>query len=199
MTRFGRKKRKKPLFNKKVVLGIFITFIMIFSGAGLFFSGSGNSPLAATYGDYKFSYANGLFTSNIDGKRMQFYYLPDEVQAYNISESLLLKINATRQIDVTSDFSSQAAQDIAAAQFHLQQIMAEEGKYVRMGFLAPTPYNNTIITCDTATQFVPVLVFEYTNETSIDEVGNCVYIRATTADQFMRVTHNIIYKILGVI
>ncbi|MGM5488914.1 MAG: hypothetical protein ACQESG_08295 [Nanobdellota archaeon] len=194
----ARRKSTKKSNRKQLFFGLLIIILMVSSGFGIMFSGYSSSAESYEYNGYSFSRTSQGFQTTVDGAPLKAYYLPQEVDYINVSDSIIQQLSNTRQIDVTSDPESIAAQEIATAQFYLTEIGASHlNAYVRNGFTKENQYNISIITCGESQ--VPVLVYELANQTSITNQGSCIHMKGSGADSFMRMTTRLVYGVLGVI
>ncbi len=196
--------KKKKLLSKEFLLGAFIVFIMVGSGFGIMFGGFSSSGGAdAEYGDHSFKFTGNMFATDINGRDVKFYYLPQEVEHINVSQDIMGRLKNTMQIDITSDYDSPLRQQIAALAFYFKQNLEKiRGVYVRNGFLQENEYNVTVITCDDATPNVPVIVMKYsnaTNTTSIKEQDNCIIIEGESGADLAAHATRMMYGIVGII
>ena len=199
---FKKKKTiKKRLVSKEFLLGLFIVIIMVGSGFGIMFGGfSSSGDNKAEYGDYSFTFSNDMFITKIDGQNVKFYYLPQEVEDINVSEDIINRLKNTMQIDVTSDYDSLVRQEIAGLQFYLKQTLEPiKSLYIRNGFIQENEYNITVITCNDADPSVPVILFEYSNQTSIESEGNCIVIYGESGQELTMQTTRLMYGMLDII
>ncbi len=190
--------RKK--FNKKLWMGGFIVFIMIFSMFGVLFFGF-NQPTddrTNQYNNYTFKYKNNGFATEIDGEEIFFPIFPLELEQIKVNDKTkqLLKEYA---FVVTYDPKSELASNMATAQFKLfEERLKPFKKYVQR---ALTNSSGTVLpqlTCANATSSNPVILLQYGNETSITSEGNCITAKGNSAMGIYEVSDRIVYQMLGV-
>jgi hypothetical protein len=198
-----RKKRSPGESNsmKNFWLGLVIVVVMISSVFAFgMMNNSSEGNIGLKYNDYKFLYANGMYILGINGNNPSFVYHPSEVERINISEGLKNTLRNTMQVDVTSDIEDPYKGEIAESQLYFQETLSKaDDRFVRMGFTQPNIYNKTVITCNDATEVVPVFIYEFGEITEIKESGNCIYIRGNSAPDFLMLTTRLLYASLGII
>ena len=70
--------------------------------------------------------------------------------------------------------------------------------FIRSGFT--TPQNNfPVLSCDDATEFVPVVYFKSGNFTKISLENNCILAEAAAHADVIRLKDRLVYGILGII
>ena len=60
-------------------------------------------------------------------------------------------------------------------------------------------YNYPIITCDNATEFIPVIYLKKGEETQIYTEGNCIIAEAAFEQAFIALKDKLMYTILGIL
>ena len=71
--------------------------------------------------------------------------------------------------------------------------------FIEVAFTAGNPYGKKIITCEDATVFIPVLLFNFTNTTTdITEHNNCVIINVDSEISLNRIRDKIVYELLEI-
>lgn len=174
---------------------------MVGSVFGVMFGGynSGGGEQSLTYGEYTFRSTGNSFVTQINGKNVAFSYHPRQVEHLNISEDVQSTLSASKALLLTSNYSSPTRESIATAQFLLKETVGKAtSSYVAMGFLQDTEYKNPKITCNNATSYAPVVVYQLANETAVQSEGNCITVKATGGRHFSMMSNRLAYLILGV-
>lgn len=186
-------------------MGIFITVIMVGSTLG-FFVGSSNNTLdnglefeGADGKTYSFDRGQGFYATEINGDVFKFYSHPLDVLRLNVTNESLDLVTGSKMIYLTFDPEAQDIQFIEQTRFDLANDLLKENKFVAYGVLYNTTiYNYDIITCENASQFVPVVEFRESNSTKGYVKNNCVIFEGKRYD-FFRFRDLIIYKYYGLI
>ena len=192
-------KKRSKFWNKQSMMVYFIAFIMIFSIGGFLISF--RSPASAErYGDYAFTRQGNLWITRIDKIPVPFHYLPGQLVFYNIDEKILNGLKNTKAVIVTFDPNTTSLQSIELVRFELKEDFPKFFDiFVAEGISREDErYNLPIITCENATQFVPVILFVENNVTSIRVKDNCIIISGIH-DEFLKMKDRIMYGMLGII
>jgi hypothetical protein len=182
--------------KKNILPGAFIAFIMIFSVFGVMFYGFSNPGTKLEYNGYKFKSEQGLWVTSVDGRAYRFTEFPGNLERINVSSGVIDRIRGTRMVYLTYDPNQTVVQEIAGAQFQLQQDLAQFNIHADTAMTVENEYGLPVVTCADATQFVPVLDFRE-DETSIELVGNCVVVSAYR-DDFGDVRDRLVLGMLGI-
>jgi len=193
MKRHDEAKEKR----KKLFMSIFVVAIMVLSVLGYMIGR--NSEDTSAYNGFKFFKTNSQWAVKIDGKNVLFYFHPSQVDYINISSDVISKINNSVQLYQTSDKDSLNKQAIALAQFEMMQYLSLKNQYVVNGFTSENEFNLSVITCANATGYVPVLIYQKSNETKIYEENNCIMLDARSDSDFIALKDRILYGVFGII
>ncbi|MCK4522245.1 MAG: hypothetical protein KAU20_06730 [Nanoarchaeota archaeon] len=193
MRRHDEKREKR----KRLFMSLFIVAIMVFSVAG-YMIGRGSSE-STEYNGFKFTRKNNYWVTDINDIEISFDYFPTEVENINISSRIIDRIKNSREVDITSDFNNSFKEGISLAHLKLSMILSNINIYVRKGFTANNTYDMPVITCEDATDFIPVILFEKYNKTGVYEDGNCIIVRAKSEIDFIAVKDRILYSVFGII
>lgn len=190
-----REKKEK----RKWGLILFIVFIMI--GTSFSFVFFGFSPVAdkVKYNGITFTSKNNIWIAELNGRDAAFSFLPSEVEKISSVDDSIKLLTNKFEIDSTYDLNSSYKESIAVAQHQMELTLKVYNIYIRKGFTTNNTFNLPIITCDNATQNVPVVYFKYGNSTNIHAENNCVIAEAATNADFIMVKDRLLYGILGVI
>ncbi|MBW2995819.1 hypothetical protein KY332_00805 [Candidatus Woesearchaeota archaeon] len=183
--------------RKRLIVSLFIVFIMVTSVIGYMFGKDGGEKV--DYNDYSFLRKGREWTVRVDGKELNFNFFPAEVENINISFDLGLLKNKV-EIDTTSDLEDKYAEAIALAQYQMQGSLAKiSNTYVLIGLTDENEFNMPVIDCEDASAFVPVIYFKESNITKIDEVNSCIIVEAKNEMDILRIKDRIVYEMVGII
>ena len=189
-------KEKKE--KKKIGLIIFIILIMVGTTFSVFFYGFSAPEEKTKYNGYTFERSNDIWLSKINGNYAAFSFLPKDVEDIKTYKGFEEKLRDKFEIDVTSGTNATNIQSISLAVYQMGLTLEKYNIYVRQGFTASNSYKAPIIQCMNATQNVPVIYFEYSNETQISLRENCIIASAKSQVDFIKLKDRILYGLLGV-
>ncbi len=189
-------KKKDKGFNKKLIMPLFIVFIMVMSVFGFMW---GSSRKKMEYNGFKFiQLENGGFMLKIDNSKVIFNYYPSELEWLNTTKGIKDLFN-TPMVYVTYDPNSTHAETIAQIHFNIAQLLDEtKGIYVQNAFTSETEHDIPVITCKNATLSVPVVKIEKANTTEITLEDWCVVVKAKDKQEMFGAYERLLYSILGV-
>jgi hypothetical protein len=192
-----RKQEQKSEKRKRLFMSIFIVVIMSMSVLGYMIGRDSEDSIK--YGKSRFFVVNGMYKTKIDNNDVYFNYNPYQAETFEVDGSIIEKIKNSAQLDTTSDVDSRYAEAIALAQFELVRELSLNNQFVRNGFTTENEFNLPIIVCAGATEIVPVLIFEQSNETSVSEEDNCIIIKGRSEQDFLILKDRILYGVFGII
>jgi hypothetical protein len=194
--------RKHRESGKKIqkVMVYLMAALMFGSLFGVVFFGfhSGGSD-TLRYNDFRFVVKGNLWSTTVDGREALFSYFPTDVELVLADFSAISRLRGVQEIDVTSDFHDLNSESIALAQFQMGVTLNNFNVYVRKGFIEENPANFEIITCEDATQFVPVVHFRSGNSTRVYVEGDCIIAEAANQADFIKMKDRMVYGIFGII
>jgi hypothetical protein len=200
-------KKKNKFLSQNFILGSLIVVLMISSVFGIIFSGYNNNSGVdeLNYNGYEFQVQNfggySKYITTINKEKVSFYYLPNDVEQINISDSALNLISTKSFFYFTSDIDSLVKEHIALAQYEFGEALSQSfGSMYQVTFINTTIFPSaTQISCENATDTTPVIYFRLTNETEIENKGNCIYFNGDDTDSFLRLTSRVLYDLYGII
>jgi len=200
MGRFERKKEKRKKFWTNIFLAAMFVFVVVGMSLGGVIGGFGGGGPDLKYGDYKFYIKEGdnnHYWTKIEGSEMPFYFLPSQVEDINMSSIIKNRLKESYLVMITfnpKDTTNLQAMEIT--RFDLSQFL---GKVVYNGVLESSlEYDIPVITCENATAQTPVIVLNMSDNTSIQEVDNCIYLYGR-GREFLRLRDRLLYSYHGVI
>lgn len=195
MRRHEHKREKK----KRLYMSLFIVVIMTLSVFGFMIGSGFEDQTKFNYNDFKFNQINNRWKTKINNYDVTFDYSPLQVEHINISPNIIEKIKNSPQIDTTSNINSSFKEVIALSQYNLAQLLAINNQFLRSGFTTKNEFDLPIITCENATTFVPVLIFQKSNETRIYEENNCIILKARSEQDVITLKDRLAYGVFGII
>ncbi|MFH1770892.1 MAG: hypothetical protein ABH828_05050 [archaeon] len=190
LKRIEAKKEKR----KKFWIGAILVFLMGFSMLGVFTNSSGNQKWE--YNNFKFTQEQNFFVTKIDRTKMGFNFLPQTLESINITGDLKNKIiSPSMFITFDPDSDLQNLLYIDTIRNDLQATL--NSAVVNAKTKESDTYVLPIITCENATQFVPVIYLNVSNTTSVEETNGCVVLNGQTTE-FFKLRDLIVYTYYGV-
>jgi len=188
--------RKEKQSKWGTILVFFIAFIMISSVIGFLYGGEKDQ---FKYKDIKFTKTQSGWSATINNQKVLFDYFPSEVEQINISPEITSILLNKPEIDATSKINDTFAEEIALAQYNMLLTLNNLDIYLRQGFTTNTPFNMPIITCEDATESIPVIFFKQSNDTKITLENNCIISEARNNIDILRIKDRLLYSIFGII
>ena len=190
---------KQKTEKRKWGLIFFIVLIMVGTSFSFVFYGFSGDSEKVKYNGITFAKFPDRWEAKINGRQAAFSFLPGEVESISVSDDSFRALQNKFEIDATYDLNSTYKESIALAQHQMGLTLSAYDIYLRKGFTYNNTYNLPIITCNDATQNVPVVYFRQGNSTSIHSENNCIIAEASTNADFIKVKDRLLYGIMGVI
>ena len=182
----------KQIDKKKAFLGIFIAAIMVLSVFGFVLSYSAGSSI--NYNKHKFTIIDNQYTTKIDGQEYRFNYHPLDLESLQVNQEFLGHPTYT----ITFDPNTTEPEYVELARYNLAEMLTKKGIAAQQGTTKKADgYTLPIITCEQDKG--PTIIFENGNTTGFEQEGSCLYAKAETNTDFIRLSERIQYGILGVI
>lgn len=190
---------KKPRINKKVLVTLFMAFIMVFSIFAVVFDRYTN-VVKLKYNGYSFSQNGNLFATKINGNNVYFDNFPKNVEDINLSNDVVSRISNTKMLYITYDISQDTRQIMGKAQYDLQNALWQNFRiYAAASLMNESNYNLPVATCSNATASVPVMELSYSNETGVSLEGNCILVHSTNEAELIRLKDRLLFGLFGII
>ena len=178
-------------------MAIFIVIIMTSSIIGFMWNSSDET---FKYKEYQFGRQGDYFTLNLDKKQLNFYYFPSDIQDINFSYELKYKLENSQMIYFTFNPESKHIIYLDKARFDLTTELQKTNIYIQSGKIKNTTnYNLPIITCDNATEFVPVVYFKDSNITKFTLENNCIIGESNSREGFLALKDRLLYALFDII
>lgn len=182
----------------KIIIVVFLAFIMISSAFGVIFFGFSSNVKEKKYNGFKFVRSQDILVTDVNGIDAIFSYHPLNVEMIQVSSEIIELVKGKLEIDVTADINDTSIETIALAQYQLRATLSAFDIYVREGRTSANQFNIPIIKCSDASSAVPVIYFKTGNETLIELNQGCITIQSNSID-FIRAKDRIVYGIFGII
>lgn len=198
-TRKEEKKSKVGLY-----WSIFLCVVMFGSIGGIFLSNPGSSN-EQMFNSYSFKQVNNLWTTRINDKTVSFYVFPDQAASYEASPVALQSIKNSAGFVISfnpAQNTTEQLQVIDVLRFELANTIVETYPEKQVYYAVTTPsvqYTLPVITCQNSSIAFPVLVVDFSNETAIRYVNDCITITATDEFSMIALADRIRYSLYGVI
>lgn len=195
-------KEKRKLFNPAILVAVFFGFVMVTSTIGFIASYSDPSANGEVIlvGDHEFVRTQRGFGIVIDDVPLEFTYLPDSVASIELDQAIVDTLKQSKSIIVTYEPESPINGSAGLVQYNLEQLYDKVlGGYVQRSVINNTDYPTlSSADCSDATEFIPVLKFEFGNLTHFSREGNCIIATSTHDFDTIRLHDRLSYRLLGV-
>lgn len=193
------RRRRKKLISTKMLLSIFISFILVTSILGFIFGGSTTTAEQLEYGGYRFTRELDYWTFKVGSQTVKLNHFPTELSAINVSDEAISRIKATKMVYVSAPINAENIDYIGVATYELSNFLIDSSIFAVQGISDNnTGYALPLIDCQNATPFVPVITFENTNQTQVIMKGDCIVLEAKYSQDFLKLKDKIVLKILGI-
>ncbi len=193
---------QKKKNNTGIYLAIFLAVLMI-GGVGGIFLQNQNTNSDQVFGKYTFKYVNNQWITKINKKDVTFFYSPQQVLKFNISDDVIGELKNSQALIIAFDpfiNTSTQLQVIDLFKFQLAELFQDMyGKQVFSAVTAPTTkYKFPVVTCANATAAVPLLTLAYGDATETSVTDHCISITATDEYSLLGMLDNLRYTLYGV-
>jgi hypothetical protein len=183
--------------NKKVVMGLFIAFIMIFSIFGFVVDFAARpSVQKVKYGDYKFRIVNQQYITEINGQERVFAVFPGDIEYISMPDDVR-QLLSKPVLTVSYDPKSGIAENLGEAQYYFE-LQLQDVKVIERALTDNEGTELPQRTCADATESQPVIEMSQGDDSSIKAEGYCIKMVARDAFDLYQQTERIIYLLLGV-
>jgi hypothetical protein len=187
--------RKEKKSHKGTILSAIIVFIMISSVIGFLYGGQTDQY---RYKDLKFKKSTAGWTTTINSQQLVFDYFPSDVEQIEMGPEIQAALINRPEIDTTSDINDTFSEEIALAQYNMALVLNELNIYARRGFTTNNTFGLPLISCESASTAVPVIYYQYSNETSLSMENNCIMAKSRNPIDILRLKDRLLYSLLGV-
>jgi len=185
--------------KKKIIVSLFVIFIMVSSIMGYIFGRSGVEKYK--YNGYSFFKKNNEWKVKIEGEELGFSFFPEQVEDIEIDFDVKNILGDKVEIDTTYNPNSEYAEAMALAQFRFKQnIEKVSDSFIVRGVTEEgSEFNLPVVNCEDSTENIPVLYFEEVNNTEINLIDNCIILKGKDEIDILRANERILYSFLDII
>ncbi len=181
--------------DKKMWMGIFIAFIMVFSIFGFVVDFAIQPSQKLKYGDYKFRVVDQRYITKIDGKEHVFVFFPLDLEYILLTDDVKHLLTA-QALTVTYDPQSNLSQNFGEAQYYLE--LQLQNKAIERAVTNNQGLDLPQKSCADATGHQPVIELRAGEISRISVEGNCIVLTSLDAYDAYQQVERIIYTTLGV-
>ncbi len=193
MASYDQRKKKKEKRNQ-VIMGVFLSLIMVASMLGIMLN---QDQTITKYNKFKFEDVGNGFVSKINGKDLNFNYLPQEVEQFYINPTFCYNLQTASAIGIMfepesesltySDFIRSDVQNIIEQPI-ISFVTEESDKY---------PIYE-VASCNESSESLPIIFLKEGVNTSTTVEGNCL-IAESSQIGFLMLRDRLVYCYTGVI
>ena len=176
-----------------VIIGFFFEAVVSFnpSGQGDTFRYSG-----LTFKQTR----QGFYAADLDGRLLEFVYKPEALSDIEVAPSIIDTVTASRAVYITYGWNNTFMRDMALLQYEAGNILeAKYGVFVQPAFTGGNPLNVSAVSCENATEFVPVVLIQLANSTSISADSShpgCIVLNVSSSVDLARAADRFKYALL---
>lgn len=194
-----RRRPRKRLISNKVLLSVFISFIMVTSILGFIFGSGTQTEDELEYNGFKFRRVANYWELDTGNSKVKVNFFPTELTDVNVSDDVLTRIKSTKMIYISAPIQGENTDFIGLTIFELSDFLMDYGIYAQQAISDNnTGYALPLITCQNATLFVPVITFQNTNQTLASLIEDCIVLEAKFPQDFVKLKDKIVIKFLGI-
>ncbi len=174
------------------MVGSTVGFIIGFNSDGI----AGNS---IRVNGVKLNVVPGGYEATIKGATIAFTYSPSAANRTIIPAQAFDRLISGGFVYLTSDPNSSSAQDIALTQFQIAEMLRNEFNVQSQVAFDKPLQNFPVVTCENASQYVPVIVFKDSNETNASYQNGCLVLTAQNSAAYIELRDRVAYGIFGIL
>ncbi len=197
-----REEKKEKIL--KIIIGLVTAFLMASGILGYVNNSSTNSN--ADYHGVRFSRdANNYYwVANINGKKMNFYYHPTQLEFMNVSPIIKPRLLSAKYVIIL--FNPNQDRDVLSfldlTRFDITNALLSRGINVANGITQEnSQYNLSIMNCNQSSEYIPIIYLTLGNKTDIilnNTYKNCIIGEAQSTRELLAVRDRFLYMIYGV-
>ncbi len=193
-------KAKKTVTERMMAILIGVLMVgLVFSAVPFLFLGDGTQTVTERYNGFVIEQTHLGYGVEVDDVNYIFSSHPQDANSAEASQEALNRLKGARVLSITSNFTDDQAGAIEGSVFVLSNLLDQQSKFTTLAYTEENA-GREARTCADATEAVPVLLYESSNETSgIALENNCVVVRSRTTSGFSLLTDRIRYELLGVL
>ena len=153
-----------------------------------------------SYKGYKFKLQGDYFVVYINGQKINTNYLPNDIENIEMDEEVKLKIKENPMFYISFDIDSKNIEYIDKSRFELTNELQKINIHIISGKTNNSiNYNIPIITCENATNYVPVIYLKDSNTTKFSLQDDCIIAESDSREGFIALKDLIIYTVFDII
>jgi hypothetical protein len=190
---------EKKKMSKQMLWTIILGGVMLLSTFGIMFSSYNQGTEKVKYGEYTFKRSSTGWTAEINKQKIQFSYLPADLENVNVSSEVSEKLLGSKVIYITFNPNTKHVADLELMRFELANSLSQLfGIYAMAGITEnSTLYKQPIVSCENATATTPVVSIVEADKTDTRVEGDCMVLET---DQYsvMALKDKLLYNMLGI-
>lgn len=188
------RKEKKPNRAFAIAALVFIA-LMVLSGVGVYWT---EDTSTQRYAGHKFELTNQGWLLRVNDNNYYFEYLPQETFNLNVPREIFLALAQAPVFVMTSYYNDTYQGEIAAMQFKVLEVLAQQQKYAGLGFVDYAAPQIPQLSCTNATSSMPIIQFQEANVTSTSAQGACLIVEFSSSYDVGLFRDRLVYELLGV-
>ena len=194
-------RRKENKFFSYFMWGIvFLVVIGFFFEAVVSFNPSSQGDTFRYAGLTLKQTPQGFYAADLDGKLLEFSYKPEDLSDIQVAPGIIDTLTGSKAAYITYSWNNTLTQDMALLQYDARNILeAKYGIFVQPAFTGANPLNVSAISCENATEFIPVVLIQLANGTSISADSShsgCIVMNVSGSGDLARAADRFKYAIL---
>ena len=190
-------KEKDDNRRSKILISIFIAFIMVTSIIGFMFGQY--SAEQYKFRNYKFTGTDQGLSLVINKQEVYFDYFPTDANITDFDTGIDKMIKSTKMLYLTYNYTSPYSEALGKSAYDLMLTMDKFDVYIQPAFTNLTQFSVPVITCANATAFVPVIYFKESNQTRAYLDSGCIVMEAESETNFVRLKDRVLYGFFGIL
>ena len=186
-----RRREKSKIFKPSTLVAVLIVLIMVSGGMGYFFG----DDQTLRYNDHKFKRTDQGYATEINDNLIHLSFLPADVEDIGFSSTAKSLLLNPKAVYVTYDPNNKLNSTMAQIQYDMERIFYPvTGIYLQRALVDSAGYDIMEITCENATDYMPVIELKFGNETSIIAEGSCLFVQAQSQSELVRAYNRVLYS-----
>lgn len=179
--------------KKETIMGLFIAFIMMSSMFGVFLSQSSRNT-KLRYNNHVFETpGDGKLYTEINNQEVYFFNNPDTFNTSYIPDKFITDLQNTGMLYFTLNKNDTLINEIMKLESDIStNVFSTNNLYIQLG----TTSNETkdTITCENATEYIPVIYVKEDNNTDVTYENNCLIANVQSNSDIIKLRDSILYK-----
>lgn len=184
--------------HKEAYMAIFIIIIMMASGAGFVMNYNTQGQNDIRYNDRVFKFEENVYTTEIEGEKVNFYNSPRIIENVTVPEQFVNKIKGSSSFYITKDSDSSLLEDINTITRDMASVLFSTDEiYVQKALTTNSSEEVPTATCDSGKT---VIYMKESNKGSAEMNGNnCLVLNIRDRFDAIRYRDAIVYRFYDII